>query len=219
LCRNGLVKLVISGAEFKLSVMPNVQQELGLSDEQFCKLRLFNRILISYNDFKQAHEIASLLLDRDLYRNYPRENQQLVIALNMATVVAYSRPFLNSGSELAHNRLPGRVLRDFTSEEVKLHEVVLNDRNTMMAHSDADENVSIPVVVETDGGPIVIPKNASAYATPLLPEAMQLLGTMALKLREKCFALRQEMEADVISFLPRIQPEGADEAEQDNARH
>ena len=81
-----------AGKAFKLDVMPNVQQDLGLSDEQFGKLRLFNRILISYNDFKQAHEIASLLLDRDLYLNYPRENRQLVIALNMAAVVAYSRP-------------------------------------------------------------------------------------------------------------------------------
>lgn len=78
-----------------------VQQELGLSDEQFGKLRLFNRILISYNDFKQAHEIASRLLEGDLYRNYPRENRHLVIALNIAAIVAYSRPFLDSKGELA----------------------------------------------------------------------------------------------------------------------
>jgi len=194
--------------------MPTVQQELGLSDEQFGRLRLFNRILISYNDFKQAHEIASLLVDGDLYRNYPRENRQLVIALNMAAVVAYSRPFLKNGSELAHNRLPGRVLRDFTAEELKLHEVLLKDRNTMMAHSDADANESIPVVIETNRGPIVVPKNASAYETPLLPEAMQLLRVMALKLREHCFALRQEMEAELIPFLPRVQPEARDDAGQ-----
>jgi hypothetical protein len=64
--------------------MAAVQQELGLTDEQFGKLRLFNRILISYNDFKEAHEIASLLVDGNLYRNYPKENRHLVIALNMA---------------------------------------------------------------------------------------------------------------------------------------
>ena len=40
--------------------MSTIQQDFGLTDEQFGKLRLFNRILISYNDFKQAHEIASL---------------------------------------------------------------------------------------------------------------------------------------------------------------
>ena len=192
--------------------MSTVQQDLGLSDEHFGKLRLFKRILISYNDFKQAHEIASLLVDSDLYRNYPRENRHLVIALNMAAVVAYSRPFLNSGSDLAHNRLPGRVLRNLNAEELALHETVLEDRNTMMAHSDADANVTIPLVMETDHGPMVIPKNASAYATPLLPKAMQLLSVMALKLREHCFALRQEMEPEVISFLPRVQAEMPDDA-------
>ncbi len=192
--------------------MSTVQQDLGLSDEQFGKLRLFNRVLISYNDFKQAHEIASLLVDGDLYRNYPRENRHLVIALNMAAVVAYSRPFLNSGSDLAHNRLPGRVLRNLNAEELALHETVIEDRNTMMAHSDADANVAIPLVMETDRGPMVIPKNASAYATPLSSKAMQLLSVMALKLQEHCFALRQEMEPEVISFLPRVQAEMPDDA-------
>lgn len=192
--------------------MSTVQQNLGLSDEQFGKLRLFNRILISYNDFKQAHEIASLLLDGDLYRNYPKENRHLVIALNMAAVVAYSRPFLNSGSDLAHNRLPGRVLGILNSEELALHETVIEDRNTMMAHSDADANVAIPLVMETDRGPVVIPKNASAYATPLTSKTMELLSVIALKLQEHCFALRQEMEPEVISFLPRVQAEMPDQA-------
>jgi len=192
--------------------MPTIQQDFGLTNEQFGKLRLFNRILISYNDFKQAHEIASLLIDGDFYRDYPRKNRHLVIALNMAAVVAYSRPFLNSGSELAHNRLPGRLLRNLNAEELELHKTVLEDRNTMMAHSDADANGAIPLVIETSRGPIVIPKNASAYATPLLPEAMQLLSTLALKLRERCFTLRQEMEPRVIPFLPRAQVEPPDDA-------
>ncbi|NOS82708.1 MAG: hypothetical protein HOP32_14110 [Nitrospira sp.] len=192
--------------------MAPVQQELGLTDEQFDKLRLFNRILISYNDFKQANEIATLLVDGNLYRDYPRENRHLVIALNMAAIVAYTRPFLDSGGELAHNRLPGRVLRQLTAEEMALHETVLEDRNTMMAHSDADANLSIPLVMDTDHGPIVVPKNASPYATPLLPESMQLLCTMAFKLQEHCFVLRQGLEPEVVSFLPRVRVEPADDA-------
>lgn len=192
--------------------MATIQQELGLTDEQFGKLRLFNRILISYNDFKQAHEIASLLVDGDLYRDYPRENRHLVIALNMAAIVAYARPFLDSGGELAHNRLPGKVLRQLTAEEMMLHETVLKDRSTMMAHSDADANLSIPLVMETDRGTIVVPKNASAYATILLPESMSLLCRMAIKLQEYCFALRSELEPELVEFLPRGKVEPADDA-------
>jgi hypothetical protein len=195
-----------------LDVMSTIQQDFGLTDAQFGMLRLFNRILISYNDFKQAHEIASLLIDGDLYRDYPTKNRHLVIALNMAAVVSYSRPFLNSGGELARSRLPGRILRNLNAEELDLHKTVLDDRNTMMAHSDADANRTIPLVIETPRGPMVFPKNASAYATPLRREAMQLLGSVALKLRERCFAVRQEMEPSVISFLPRAQIELSDDA-------
>ena len=195
-----------------LGVMASLQQELGLTDEQFGKLRLFNRVLISYNDFKQAHEIATLLVDGDLYRDFPCENRHLVVALNMATIVAYARPFLDSGGELAHNRLPGRVLRQLSGEEITLHQTVLEDRNTMMAHSDADANLAIPLVMETARGPLVIPKNASAYATILLPESMQLLRTMAFKLQEACFGLRQELEPGLVSFLPRIEREPMDDA-------
>jgi hypothetical protein len=187
--------------------MASLQQELGLSDEQFGKLRLFNRILISYNDFKQAGEIAALLIDGDLYRDYPRKNRHLVIALNMATLVAYARPFLDSPGELAHNRLPARVLRQLSGEEIALHHTVLNDRHTMMAHSDADANLAIPLVADTAHGPIVIPKNASAYATTLLPDSMRLLRALAFTLQEKCFAWRQELEPELASFLPRVECE------------
>jgi len=195
-----------------ISGMVSIQDELGLDDKQFGMLRLFNRILISYNDFKQAHEIASLLLDGGLYQNYPRENRHLVIALNMAAIVAYSRPFLDSRGALAHNKLPGRILRNLSTEELELHETVLKDRNTMMAHSDADANEAIPLILETERGPVVIPKNASAYATLLLPEAMRALKALALKLQERCFALKREMEPAVLPFLPRVEVGSADNA-------
>lgn len=188
-----------------------VQQELGLTDRQFERLRLFNRILISYNDFKQTQEIASLLLEGDLYKNYPMENRLLVIALNMAAIVAYSRPFLDSKGELAHNRLPGKVLQQLNSEEMEVHQTVLIDRNTMMAHSDADANISIPLAMKIGVRKIVMPQNASPYATTLLPEVMQVLGNMALKLREYCLVLRAEMEPELIEFLPRAHVYESDE--------
>lgn len=185
--------------------MDNIKAQLGLNDEQFGKLRLFNRILISYNDFKQAGGIAELLLEGDLYKNYPRENRQLVIALNMAAIIAYARPFVDSKGKLAHNRLSGKVLRILNEGERKVHNVVLEDRNTMMAHSDADANISIPLVLEMNGRKLLIPKNASPYAVPLLPEAMKMLSEISFKLQEHCFALRREMESELLEFLPKAQ--------------
>jgi len=190
-----------------LGAMENIQRQLGLDDESYGKLKLFNRILISYNDFKQAHEIASLLIDRNLYEEYPAKNRQLVIALNMAAIVAYARPFLDSRGELAHNRLPGKILRNLSAREREIHDTVLEDRNTIMAHSDADANESIPLVMELQGRRVVVPKNASAYETVLLPDAMQILRDISLKLQEYCFELRQEMEPKMLAILPKAEME------------
>ena len=184
--------------------MDKMQEQLNLDDQSYGKLKLFNRILISYNDFKQAHEIASLLIDGNLYKNYPQENRHLVIALNMAVIVAYSRSFLDSKGELAHNRLPGKVLKILNRKEMEVHETVLKDRNTMMAHSDADANETIPVIMEVDNKSFVIPQNASPHATVLLPEAMQVLYDMSFKLQEYCYKLRTEMEPEMLSILPRM---------------
>ncbi len=192
--------------------METIQEQLGLNNESYGKLRLFNRILISYNDFQQAHAIASLLIDGKLYENYPHENRQLVIALNMAAIIAYARPFLDSKGELAHNRLPGKVVKILSAEEREVHDVALNDRNTMMAHSDADANLSIPLVTEIGNRSVVIPKNASPYATPLLPKSMKILRDMSLKLEEHCFKLRQEMEPGMLAILPRATTEEDNDA-------
>lgn len=193
--------------------MNSIQKQLGLNDQSYRKFKLFNRILISYNDFKQAHEIASLLIEGNLYENYPKENRHLVIALNMAAIVAYARPFLDSRGNLAHNRLPGKVLKILNEDERAVHETVLEDRNTMMAHSDADANLSIPLVMETITGNILVPQNASPYATPLLPEAMQMLRNMSGKLQEYCFTLRKEMEPDMLPLLPRVEPNSSNDTE------
>lgn len=185
--------------------MKNIQKQLGLDNQTYGKFKLFNRILISYNDFKQAHEIASLLIEGKLYDKYPEENRCLVIALNMAAIIAYSRPFLDSKGELAHNRLPGKVLKILSEEEKEVHETVLKDRNTMMAHSDADANLSIPCVMKISNHSILVPQNASPYATPLVADAMLKLCDMSYKLQEYCFKLRQEMEPDILPILPLVE--------------
>lgn len=182
--------------------MNDIQTYLGLDKKSYQKFKLFNRILISYNDFKQSHETASVLLSGDYYENFPEKDYQLVIALNMATMVSYARPFLDSKGELAHNRLPGKALRILNAEEKEVHDIVIKGRNTIMAHSDADANLSIPLVMDLGHRNIIVPKNASAYAAPLRLETMQVLCDMSHKLQEYCFELRMEMEPDMFDILP-----------------
>ena len=123
----------------------------------------------------------------------------------MATIIAYSRPFLDSKGKLAHNRQPDKVIRILNEEELKIHNMVLEDRNTMMAHSDADANISTPLVIEMNDRKVLYPKNASPYANPLLPESMKMLSEISFKLREYCFDLRREMESEMMEFLPKAQ--------------
>ena len=176
------------------------------------EIRLFNRLLMSYNDFKQAHEISTYLLENKLYESYPAENRTLVIGLNMAAIVAYSRPFSSNRGALAQRRIPLDILDVLTEEEREVHDIVITDRNTMMAHSDADANDSFPLVLATGNSKIVVPMNASPYANPLLPEAMKVLSEMSLKLQEEVFDRRQKMEPNLIEHLPVKQAAGTEEA-------
>lgn len=179
--------------------------EIDVDEEEF---RLFNRLLLSYNDFKQAHEIATMLLENDHYEKYP-ENRSLVHALNLAVIVAYSRPFKVSRGQLALKTLPGDVLSGFDEEQMKIHQQVLSDRDTMMAHSDADANNVIPQVLDLGHRKMLLPTNASPYETPLLPEAMKKLSAMAYELQERVFEMRMEIEPRIIDKLPlaRVQDE------------
>ncbi|MGK0249191.1 MAG: hypothetical protein ACI910_001929 [Oleispira sp.] len=174
--------------------------EIDVDEAEF---RLFNRLLLSYNDFKQAHEVASELVENDYYEKYP-ENRTLVHALNLAVIIAYSRPFKVSRGELALKTLPEDFLCQFDEKKMKIHHQVLNDRDTMMAHSDADANNAIPQALDLGHRKILVPMNASPYASHLLPDVMDTLSKMAYELQEKVFEMRMEIEPRIIDKLPLI---------------
>ncbi len=169
------------------------------------KLRQFHRVLMSYIDFEQVGAVARHLLDRDLYAEYPRKNRLLVQALNCAAIVSYCRPFSgNDGGEARIPDLPGRFLRTLTAEERQVHDAAMNDRNTVLAHSDADAWQMAPQIIRTRGREILAPVHHDVHA-PLLPEAMRTLHGMCTKLREAMFAERQRLEAELKPHLPVVE--------------
>ena len=174
--------------------------EIDIDEEEF---RLFNRLLISYNDFKQAHEVACELLRNGYYDDYPN-NRTLVHALNLTVIIAYSRPFKASRGELALRSLPEEFLSGFNKEQMNIHRQVLIDRDTMMAHSDSDANNVIPQALDLGHKKILLPMNASPYATHFLPEVMEKLAEMALELQEKVKSMRVEIEPRIIDKLPVV---------------
>ncbi|GAA4823125.1 hypothetical protein GCM10011365_25590 [Marinicella pacifica] len=172
--------------------------DIDVDEDEF---RLFNRLLLSYNDFKQAHEIASVLLESGYYDNVP-ENRTLILALNLTVIIAYSRPFKTSRGKLVLKTLPKEILSAFDSEQMEVHQQILYDRDTMMAHSDAGANDVVPKVLELGNRKILVPMNASPYATPLLRDVMEKVATMAYELQERTFEMRMEIEPRIIDKLP-----------------
>jgi hypothetical protein len=168
------------------------------------ELRLFKRLLLSYNDFKQAHEVAIELLEGGHYDNY-EHNRTLLHALNLTVIIAYSRPFKVSRGQLALKSLPLEILSNFDHEQMDIHQQVLCDRDTMMAHSDSDANNALPQVLSRKGKKILIPINTSPYAIPLLREAMEKLANMAFLLQEKVFEMRMDIQPRIIDKLPAVQ--------------
>jgi hypothetical protein len=173
-----------------------------LSAEIRWKLRKFYRLLLSSGDFKQAHYIASYILDEKLHAS---EDRRLLEALNCAMIVAYCRPF--SGNDRAINTkipdLPESFLRDLSAAEKEIHEVVLQDRNTVLAHSDSMAHDLQPKVWVIRDRKILMPEKNDTRA-PLTKEATKTFKSLSLRLRDKVLKERMKLEPELIDYFEQI---------------
>jgi hypothetical protein len=166
------------------------------------KLRQFHRVLMSYIDFQQAEQISSHILVADLHARYPRENRILLRALNCAAIVAYCRPFSGNdpGADPKIPDLPARFLKVLTEEERKVHDVVMDDRTTVLAHSDSRAWQMDPHLLRLRGKEILIPMHHDVHA-PLTRELTVIFNRMCTKLREAVFDERQRLEPEITKDL------------------
>lgn len=185
----------------------------GTAREQEAKRRLLQRLLISYNDFKQAAWIASYILDQKLQDKVDRlrgkrryRTKLLWEALNCAMVVSYCRPF--SGNERRSATrvpdLPGRFLRALDAEEKAVHAVAMEDRNTMLAHSDSAAWDLQPFFLENPSGrKLLVPLHNDTRA-PLVLDAVSRLRTICVKLMELIMVERKQLEKELADVLPTM---------------
>ena len=174
------------------------------------KFRKYNRLLISYNDLNQAYGISDYLISNNLYDNYPRENSVLVQGLNSAAIVAYARPFSGNRGTSATNNLPKSILSVLSGDEREIHDAIITDRHTIVAHADADELGVSPVKFNTGVSEIVIPMNCKTSAIVLLKESMELLRSASEKLRENVFEQRMALEHDLKPHMKTVEVESSD---------
>ena len=180
--------------------MPYRNKEL--SPEIRGKLRKFYRLLLTYGDFKQAHYISSYILDEKLHDS---EDRRLLEALNCAMIVAYCRPF--SGNDRnADTKIPAlseSFLKDLTADEKEIHEVVLQDRNTVLAHSDSVAHDLQPKVLLIKDRKILMPDKCDTRA-PLTKEATETFHSLVSRLRDKLRVERMRREPELIDYFEQI---------------
>jgi len=126
------------------------------------------RLVIAESDLWQAYRFAELLLEHESSESNSgeiRSTKDLVTALDIALVVAYSRPFLDSrGGQHKNTALKvqkRRLLKMYSTQEQKLHEGILRQRSSEFAHSDADSYS--PLISKTPFGLIPIMRNPFPY--------------------------------------------------------
>ena len=166
----------------------------GLPAEIQGMARQFVRVLISYSDFKQAAFIAEHILDMNLHDRGPKD-RFLLQGLNSGMIVAYGRPFSGNDrrSEGDVPDLPARALRTLTPDEAEIHEIAIDDRNTLIAHSDSERwDPEIAYYRYSTGQEILVPSFAAPRS--LTRDATKRLGDLSLKLQEWCFEERVRLE-------------------------
>lgn len=173
-----------------------------LSREARGKLRQFYRLLLSYGDFKQAHYIASYILDQKLHES---EDRRILEALNCAMIVSYCRPFSGSdrGIETKVPKLPASFLKGVPESEREIHEVVLKDRNTLLAHSDSSAAQLQPEVWKIKDKQILIPWQNDRRA-PLTIDATETFLSLVNRMRDKIMSERMKLEPELIKYFEEI---------------
>lgn len=169
------------------------------------KLRQFNRVLMSYVDFQQAAGIASYILSENLHERYPSD-RFLLQGLNCAMIIAYCRPFSGNdrGAAVKIPGLPPQILLTLTPEEREIHAVVLEDRNTVLAHSDSRAWEPRPQILRLRGSEILVPMFNYAHA-PLGRTVTEKFSAMCNKLMEACFEERVRVEPELKPYLPVVE--------------
>ena len=194
--------------------MNDISAEIAGKYKQLC------RLLISYNDFKHAADIAHFYLEGDYEVDrgeWDGDNyyQRRVIgeAMNCAMIVAYARPFSGNdrASSLKIPDLPGRYIRHVDNKGRQIHEIILKDRNIRMAHSDSKAWNLNPQVLEIERGKSLIVPVHEDTRVPLSSGEIQTLISNCNIFMEAIIEAREDLEKQVKEYLPKTKLKNEDD--------
>jgi hypothetical protein len=171
---------------------------------------------MSYADFQQAFEISDYIIEHELHKKRFRgkgqirwESKILLESLNCAMIIAYCRPFCakERAAKATIPRLGTSILKVLSTREKEVHDVVMKDRNRVLAHSDSSGWNLEPHVLEVLNHKALIPL-ADDPKAPLNTKSTKLLRNMSSKLREAVFEKRMTLEKELIDHFPRVDLSG-----------
>lgn len=180
------------------------------------------RLIISFNDFKNAFDIANIIIEENyqakLEKSKEKEKQnyrKIWESLNCAMVVGYNRPF--SGNDKKNKNpipdLPVGITKVFNEKEEEIHLSLIHNRNKFIAHSDSDaiDLELYYIKIEDVKLDLLIPQQNPTRA-PYLIENVILIKEMCKKLMEEIFRRRKHLEIELKDYFP-IKEIGKDEFE------
>lgn len=177
------------------------------------KWRQLRRLLISYNDFKHASDIAhyftecNYVVDRtewdgdDYYEKKTKGE-----ALNEALLVSYGRPF-SGNDKTVENKipdLPGRYLRLLDKKGKAVHQLALSRRNKIVAHSDSDAWEMAPHTLRFDNGRVIIAPISNDTLAPLSVEEMFIISSNCGVFMDAILEERKALEVAIETHLPEV---------------
>lgn len=180
------------------------------------KFKLFKRILVSYNDYKQAADIASIILSERYYEKYHNPKKKfrdstlfkyrvLGEGLNLAMIIAFCRPF--SGNDKKSSTkipdLPKRFIKKLSRKDQETYKNMLLERNKILAHSDSDAWRMEPTYLSFEGlsRKILLPKHSNVRS-PLLPGEVQKVLKISVQMMDELIIEREKLVAELQAYIP-----------------
>lgn len=179
----------------------NMGENATKCNERKNRVKQFKRIVMSFADFKEAVDLSEYLISNALHDDFDK-NKLLITALNSSMIIAYCRPFSGNDSRNV-NKIPdlgNKALRELNLDELALHELIMNDRNKLLAHSDS-EAVNLKFIINKIDRFTLLQPIRNWSAAPLSKEHLNLFNKIAHKLLAYVAKQRHAQEDEIIPLF------------------
>ncbi|WP_166426088.1 hypothetical protein [Paraglaciecola sp. 20A4] len=168
------------------------------------EIRQFKRISMSFADFKDALEMSKYIIDRDLHSDF-ESNKLIISSLNCSMIISYCRPFSGNDSRnlIKIPDLSLKSLKVLSPIERKMHDYIMQSRNTLLAHSDS-QAVDLKFVINEFGSTKMLQPIRNWSLAPLELEDLKIFHQMASKLLSYVAIERANIEPKIIPILREI---------------